>query len=140
LLDRNYPRAKQVTLVCDNLNTQGTTSLYMTFDAPTAHRLAKWLRIEHTPHNGSWLNMAEMELSVLTRQCIGRRFDSNDQMQRSMKQWQRDRNRETPGPLGVAKKMHAKLLPFSGQPTTELRAFQLIPLITAFTEHGATEQ
>ena len=85
--------AKRVTLVCDNLNTHDIASLYTAFDAPTAHRLAKRLRIEYTPRNGSWLNMAEMELSVLTRQCIGRRFDNNDQMQRAMKRWQRDRNK-----------------------------------------------
>ena len=93
LLERDYPRAKLVTLVCDNLNTHDIASLYAAFDAPTAHRLSQRLRIEHTPRNGSWLNMAEMELSVLTRQCIGRRFDNADQMQRAMKHWQRDRNK-----------------------------------------------
>jgi len=97
LLDRDYPRAKRVTLVCDNLNTHDIASLYTAFDAPTAHGLAQRLRIEHTPRNGSWLNMAEMELSVLTRQCIGRRFDSADQMQRAMKHWQRDRNKARSG-------------------------------------------
>lgn len=70
LLDVDYPHAKTVTLVCDNLNTHDITSLYATFDAATAHRLARRLRIEHTPRNGSWLNMAEMELSVLARQCV----------------------------------------------------------------------
>jgi hypothetical protein len=93
LLEKDYPRAKRVTLVCDNLNTHDIASLYTAFDAPTAHRLARRLRLEHTPRNGSWLNMAELELSVLTRQCIGRRFDSSEQMQRAMQRWQRDRNR-----------------------------------------------
>jgi hypothetical protein len=93
LLTRDYPKAKRVTLVCDNLNTHDIASLYTAFDAPTAHALAQRLRIEHTPRNGSWLNMAEIELSVLTRQCIGRRFDHPEQMAQAMKRWQRDRNR-----------------------------------------------
>ena len=66
LLEVDYPQAKLVTLVCDNLNTHDIASLYATFDAVTAHRLARRLRIVHTPRNGSWLNMAEIELSVLT--------------------------------------------------------------------------
>ena len=88
------PQPIAVTRVAVSL-AQGLTLyfLYTAFDAPTAHRLAQRLRLEHTPRNGSWLNMAELELSVLTRQCIGRRFDSSDQMQRAMKRWQRDRNR-----------------------------------------------
>jgi hypothetical protein len=80
LLEQDYPDAELVTLVCDNLNTHNIASLYQAFDAPTAHRLARRLRLVHTPRNGSWLNMAEMELSVLTRQCIGRRFDDVKEM------------------------------------------------------------
>jgi hypothetical protein len=93
LLEKDYPQAKRVTLVCDNLNTHDIASLYTAFDAPTAHRLAQRLQIEYTPRNGSWLNMAELELSILTRQCIGRRFDSAEQMHRAIRRWQRDRNR-----------------------------------------------
>jgi hypothetical protein len=92
LLEVDYPDAERVTLVCDNLNTHDITSLYATFDAETAHRLARRLRIEHTPRNGSWLNMAEMELSVLARQCIGRRFASVARMRASMTEWQQARN------------------------------------------------
>jgi hypothetical protein len=92
LLEVDYPTARCVTLVCDNLNTHDIASLYVAFDAPTAHRLARRLRIEHTPRNGSWLNMAEMELSVLTRQCIGRRFQSAHQMDAAIAAWQAERN------------------------------------------------
>jgi hypothetical protein len=92
LLDVDYPRAKRVTLVCDNLNTHDIASLYATFDPATAHRLSRRLRLEHTPRNGSWLNLAEMELSILTRQCIGRRFASIAAMDEQMTAWQKARN------------------------------------------------
>lgn len=94
LLDEDYPQAKQVTLVCDNLNTHDIASLYTAFDPATAHRLVQKLRLEHTPRNGSWLNMAEMELSVLTRQCIGRRFPTAGDMDKSMAAWQTERNQK----------------------------------------------
>jgi hypothetical protein len=92
LLDEDYPDAKKVTLVCDNLNTHDIASLYFRYDAATAHRLASRLRIVHTPCNGSWLNMAEVELSILTRQCIGRRFENTEEMTESIAAWQSDRN------------------------------------------------
>lgn len=92
LLEEDYPRAERVTLVCDNLNTHDIASLYTAFDAATAHRLVGRLRLEHTPRHGSWLNMAEMELSVLTRQCIGRRFASADRMEAAIAAWQAERN------------------------------------------------
>ena len=97
LLEVDYPKAERVTLVCDNLNTHDLASLYTAFDAETAHRLARRLRLEHTPRNGSWLNMAEMELSVLTRQCIGRRFDRVAAMDESIAAWQQDRNEKKHG-------------------------------------------
>lgn len=93
LLEEDYPHAEVVTLVCDNLNTHDIASLYTAFDAETAHRLARRLRLQHTPRNGSWLNMAEMELSVLTRQCMGRRFQSAEQMDQALAAWQARRNR-----------------------------------------------
>jgi DDE superfamily endonuclease len=92
LLEVDYPHAERLTLVCDNLNTHDIASLYETFEAATAHRLARRLRLEHTPRHGSWLNMAEMELSILTRQCIGRRFDNAEAMDRAMAAWQKERN------------------------------------------------
>lgn len=97
LLEVDYPEAKVVTLVCDNLNTHEIASLYATFDAVTAHRLTKRLRLVHTPRNGSWLNMAEMELSILTRQCIGRRFESTAAMEAAIAVWQSTRNEQALG-------------------------------------------
>lgn len=92
LLEVDYPQAELVTLVCDNLNTHDIASVYATFDAKTAHQLTKRLRIVHTPRNGSWLNMAEMELSILSRQCINRRFDSTEKMGVAIDAWQKKRN------------------------------------------------
>lgn len=93
LLDVDYPRASLVTLVCDNLNTHDLASLYYTFDAETAHRLARRVRLIHTPKNGSWLNMAEMELSLLSRQCLGRRrFATAPAMDAAISAWEQDRN------------------------------------------------
>lgn len=97
LLEEDYPDAEVVTLVCDNLNTHHLGSLYAAFDAATAHRLARRLRLVHTPRNGSWLNVAEMELSVLTRQCLDRRFGSADEMRAAMAAWQEARNRSGAG-------------------------------------------
>ena len=65
LLEEDYPEARKVRLVCDNLNTHSIASLYSAFPAAEAHRLARRLEIVHTPRNGSWLNVAEVELSVL---------------------------------------------------------------------------
>jgi len=93
LLEVDYPNAELVTLVSDNLNTHDIASLYHAFDAETAHRLVKRLRLVHTPVNGSWLNMAEMELSVLTRQCIGRRFEDAAAMEQEIEAWQTERNK-----------------------------------------------
>ena len=71
-----YPLAKKVVLVMDNLNTHGIASLYEAFAPATARALAERLEIHYTPKHGSWLNMAETELSVLSRQCLDRRIDA----------------------------------------------------------------
>lgn len=92
MLDESYPHARQVVLVMDNLNTHGTASLYETFEPAEARRLAERLEIHHTPKHGSWLNMAEIELSVLKRQCLARRIDSMPVMIAEVKHWQENRN------------------------------------------------
>jgi len=93
LLEVDYPEAERVTLVSDNLNTHDLASLYFAFDAETAHRLARRLRLIFTPKNGSWLNMAEMELSLLSRQCLGsRRFVEPAAMDSAVAAWEQDRN------------------------------------------------
>lgn len=95
LLDQDYPRAKRVKLVCDNLNTHTIASLYEAFPAAEAHRLARRLEIHYTPRNGSWLNVAEIELSILAKQCLDRRIGSAAELARELKAWTDMRNRNT---------------------------------------------
>jgi hypothetical protein len=93
LLDIDYPDADVVTLVCDNLNTHHTSSFYKAFDADTARRLCRRVRLVQTPVNGSWLNIAEMELSVMSRQCLGkRRFETQEEMATALTAWSTIRN------------------------------------------------
>jgi hypothetical protein len=92
LIDDLYPQAEVITLVCDQLNTHALSSLYATFPAAEAHRLARKLRIVHTPKHGSWLNMAEIEFSALSRQCTDRRFASRTHLEREVAAWTRGRN------------------------------------------------
>jgi hypothetical protein len=92
LLDEDYPEARKVKLVCDNLNTHSIASLYQAFPAAEAHRLARRLEIHHTPRNGSWLNVAEIELSVLGRQCLDRRIGSATELQSECTAWEAPRN------------------------------------------------
>ena len=92
LLDEVYASAKKIVLVMDNLNTHTIGSLYETFDAQTARALSQRLEIHSTPNHGSWLNMAETELSVLWRQCLARRIDDPDKMSREITAWETRRN------------------------------------------------
>ena len=92
LLVTVYPLAKKVVLVMDNLNTHGIASLYEAFEPQTARALADRLEIHYTPKHGSWLNMAETELSVLSRQCLDRRIDSREIMASEVAAWQTTRN------------------------------------------------
>jgi hypothetical protein len=92
LLDEKYPDAAKVVLVMDNLNTHGIASLYEAFTPEEAFRLAQRLEIHFTPKHGSWLNMAEVELSALTGQCLDRRIPDMATMKREVKAWQDARN------------------------------------------------
>jgi len=92
LLDKDYPQAHKVVLVCDNLNTHKIASLYEAFDPQEALRLAKLLEIHYTPKHGSWLNVAEIELSVFTKQCLDRRIPDMTTLQQEAKAWYRKRN------------------------------------------------
>ena len=92
MLEERYPDAKKVVLVMDNLNTHGAASLYERFPPEVARRLAERLEIHYTPKHGSWLDIAEIELSVLSRQCLNRRLDSLDALKREVGEWLRDRN------------------------------------------------
>lgn len=88
MLTVDYPDAQTVVLVMDNLNTHGIASLYQAFDPVTAFALAQRLEIHHTPKHGSWLNIAEIELSALTRQCLDRRIDDIDVLNIELAAWQ----------------------------------------------------
>ena len=87
-----YPTVEKVVLVMDNLNTHGIASLYEAFAPEIARALAARLEIHYTPKHGSWLNMAETELSVLARQCLDRRIDDRDLMAREIAAWETARN------------------------------------------------
>jgi len=92
MLDDRYPEAIKVRLVMDNLNTNQVASLYETFEAREARRLAERLDIHYTPKHGSWLNMAEIELSALKGQCLDRRIPDMATMQVEVAIWQNGRN------------------------------------------------
>lgn len=92
MLDERYCDAEKVVLVMDNLNTHSTTSLYEAFPPDEARRLAQRLEIHYTPKHGSWLNIAEIELSVLKRQCLARRIPCMEQIRSEVRVWNTDRN------------------------------------------------
>ena len=92
MLEQDYPSADQVVLVMDNLNTHGPWSLYEAFPAPEARRLAERLEIHYTPKHGSWLNIAEIELSALSKQCLARRIPDRETMSREVTAWASERN------------------------------------------------
>ena len=88
LLTVDYPDAERVLLVMDNLNTHTIGSLYEAFEPAKARALARRLDIHHTPRHGSWLNVAEIELSALTRQCLDRRIHDLDDLNTELTAWQ----------------------------------------------------
>ncbi len=92
LSDDWYPEAEKIILVCDNLNTHAPASLYEAFAPAEARRLAERFEWHYTPKHGSWLNMAEMELSAVARQCLGRRIPDLVTLQREVEAWERQRN------------------------------------------------
>jgi hypothetical protein len=92
MLEERYPDAIQVRLVLDNLNTHSQASLYEAFPAQQARRLAERIDIHYTPKHGSWLNMAEIELSALNSQCLDRRIPDLITMQTYLAAWENDRN------------------------------------------------
>jgi hypothetical protein len=84
----DFPDAEKVVLVMDNLNTHGIGSLYQAFQPAYAFALAQRLEIHHTPKHGSWLNIAEIELAALTRQCLDRRISDLDVLNTELAAWQ----------------------------------------------------
>ena len=97
LLDEDFPHAEKVLLVCDNLNTHRIGSLYEAFPPAEARRLVERLEIHYTPKHGSWLNVAEIELSVMTKQCLDRRIGERDILERETTTWAETRTRKQKG-------------------------------------------
>jgi transposase len=92
LCDETYPEAVRVRVVLDNLSTHSAAALYQTFAPAEARRLAKKLEFHYTPKHASWLNMAEIELAVLSRQCLARRIGSRERVAEEVAAWQAVRN------------------------------------------------
>jgi DDE superfamily endonuclease len=92
LAEEVHPDAEKIVLVMDNLNTHKLASLYEAFPPDQARRIAERLEIHHTPKHGSWLNVAEIELSVLARQCLDRRIGDSATLRREVTAWEGERN------------------------------------------------
>jgi hypothetical protein len=92
LCDELYPEAERIRVVLDNLNTHGPASLYEAFPPEEARRLTERLEFHHTPKHASWLNVAELEFSVLARQCLGRRIATREELARAVAAWEQQRN------------------------------------------------
>lgn len=92
LVDEMYPDVEKIILVMDNLNTHKTASLYKKYPPEEARRIIKKLEIHYTPKHGSWLDIAEIELNVMTRQCLSRRINSIDALRTELAAWEQERN------------------------------------------------
>jgi hypothetical protein len=92
LVEDVHAEAEKVVLVMDNLNTHKIASLYEALPPERARRIAEKLEIHHAPKHGSWLNMAEIELSILSRQCLDRRIESREELKQEVAAWEEDRN------------------------------------------------
>ena len=98
LADNVYPKARKIIMVCDNLNTHDKSSFYETFHPDEALRLARRFEFHYTPKHGSWLDIAEIELSALSKQCLGkRRIDNLDELNFDLEKWHTDRNLKQKG-------------------------------------------
>lgn len=95
LVDERYPDAEKIVLVMDNLNTHTPASLYEAFEPAEAKRLADKLEIHYSPKHGSWLDMAEIEIGILSRQCLNRRLENIEQLRTEVAAWERDRNQRS---------------------------------------------
>jgi len=92
--DELYPDAEKIVVVLDNLNTHVLAAFYLAFEPQEARRLVERFELHYTPKHGSWLNMAEIELSAVTRQCLDRRIPDKDTLIREVKAWEDQRNSE----------------------------------------------
>lgn len=94
LAEELHPEAEKIVLVMDNLNRHQLASLYEAFPAAQAQRIAEKLEIHHPPKHGSWLNMAEIEWSVLSRQCLDQRLESIEKLRQEVEAWESERNEQ----------------------------------------------
>src|SRR5262245_64254180 len=92
LVDEHFPSAEKIVVVLDNLNTHTAAALYTAFEPQEAKRIWDRLELHYTPKHGSWLNMAEIELSVLSRQCLNRRIPDQDVLAHETSAWEARRN------------------------------------------------
>jgi len=97
IVDELYPQALKVTVVMDNLNTHSPASLYAFFAPATPKRIAEKLDVQYTPKHGSWLNMAEIEFSALSRQCLKGRISDKETLVQEVSAWAKNRNQESVG-------------------------------------------
>src|SRR5207237_694732 len=95
VVDVHAPQATKITLVMDNLNTHRMSGLYEAFPPEEARRIIEKIEVVHTPKHGSWLNMAECELSVLEKQCLNDRIGDEAALRERVNTWQKDRNNRT---------------------------------------------
>jgi len=93
LVDKHYPEAPVIAVVLDNLSTHSPAALYQTFPPAEARRLVKRLAFHYTPKHGSWLNRAELEFAILSRQCLNRRLSDQVTLQREIAAWEAERNK-----------------------------------------------
>ena len=94
MVDEDYAYKDRIVLVMDNLNTYHPASLHEEFEPAAARRIAQRLEVHYTPKHGSWLNMAEIELGVLARQCLDRRIPEQNVLRSEVAAWERERNRD----------------------------------------------
>jgi hypothetical protein len=97
LVDEDYPDADIIVLVCDNLNTHNISSLYEAFEPEEARRIWERIELHHTPKHGSWLDMAEIELSAYTKECLNRRIGTIEEVKKQSEAWYVDRNERQKG-------------------------------------------
>ena len=98
----DYPHKDRIVLVMDNLNTHHPASLYEAFEPAEARRIAERLEVHYTPKHGSWLDMAEIEIGVMARQCLDRRIPDQSALRREVEAWQQQRNRTQYGWTGAS--------------------------------------
>ena len=109
LVDEDYPDAKKIILVCDNLKTHNAASLYQAFSPEETRRIWERIELHHTPKHGLWLDMTEIELSVFTSQCLNRNIDSMEKLQEEATALYVYRNRRQKGDIYVTQIMDEEM-------------------------------